>query len=369
MYSSDDESTDITGVFGVDSDGNSRKVTPDDQIQPTDREVDVDSVFKGHNDHTSDAKRKLQVAIAIDTSPSMREADRIGNAKKQTQKLLETMFKNNPTALASVLVFDDNVRQLRGQVDHTSVGTLIYPALAELKTAGEGTALYDATLRGLDTLRHGAQDHKGCRSALVVLTDGADNSSTAKATDVMRVLGEPGFSGLMVTFVLLNALPSQVDVFTTLCSFVHTKLVLVSTTSNNGLGIEASFQSVGQRIENPEAGEFEVTRGAWYRCEPDMTLLAPTPTEPSYSQQVFCGGGGMWDESDYDDDYSVMRSVPSIQMEESEGDADEPETTHAVPTPGPLTQVSVKIQAGVSPSTSRISSPKAPVRRLDERKY
>jgi Ca-activated chloride channel family protein len=121
---------------------------------------------------------RLSTAILLDTTASMREALPI--VKNAVVRLIGQMREQDSLA---VFAFDTSVRTI---VDFTTDKQAARAAVMRIRTGG-ATALYDAlteTARGLEA-RTG-------KKALVVFSDGDDNSSMLSARDAMTRVRKEG---------------------------------------------------------------------------------------------------------------------------------------------------------------------------------
>ena len=144
--------------------------------------------------HFSQQEAPVSLGIIFDISASMKDNDNIRKAKNAITRFLQSV---NPEDEAFLITFNDQTNLAQRFTDQ--VGTL-RSTLAQLKPSGK-TAIYDAVYMGLDQVRRGKNEKK----ALVLITDGEDNSSRytsvelrefAKESNVqVYVIGEEGVLG------------------------------------------------------------------------------------------------------------------------------------------------------------------------------
>jgi Ca-activated chloride channel family protein len=118
------------------------------------------------------------IGIVMDNSGSMRSK----RADAQ-QAALAFVGASNPADELFLVAFNEKVHMgLPDELRFTSDFGQIQSALTQMKPAGR-TALYDATVFALEHLQTGTRDRK----ALVVLSDGGDNASRRKLTDLLEI--------------------------------------------------------------------------------------------------------------------------------------------------------------------------------------
>jgi Ca-activated chloride channel family protein len=118
------------------------------------------------------------VAIVVDTSGSMNDERKLTQARAGLQVFLRQF---SPRDRVGLVTFSETAYTV---VPISEVGTnrhALQSAVANL-TAGGGTAVYDATARGVELV---AAMHDSTRiNAVVVLTDGDDNKSQLTANKI-----------------------------------------------------------------------------------------------------------------------------------------------------------------------------------------
>lgn len=124
----------------------------------------------------------LTTLLVMDVSDSMNSADKLDSAKAAAHEFINRMRSEDQAALIS---FDTTVETVQ---DVTSDQGALHEAIDSL-IAQRNTAMYDALLVAIGHLE-GIEGRK----AIIVLTDGLDNSSSANADDVANRIGPAGFS-------------------------------------------------------------------------------------------------------------------------------------------------------------------------------
>ncbi len=125
---------------------------------------------------------QLTTLLVMDISGSMAVAGKMEAAKAAARSYVEQMRPEDQAGLLSFNVKVDYVQPITG--DRES----ILAAIDSLEP-GEDTAMYDALVRAADIL----QPIDG-RKAVIVLTDGMDNSSQATVDQVLTGIGPAGLS-------------------------------------------------------------------------------------------------------------------------------------------------------------------------------
>ncbi len=136
----------------------------------------------------------VSVGIIFDVSGSMKTNGNIGSARAALSRFLQGA---NPEDEFFLIEFNQEVAVVS---DFTHDGASLMNKAA-LRLPGGRTAIYDAVYRGLEKIKEGKNDRK----ALILITDGEDNSSRyspsevrefAKESDVeLYAIGEPGELG------------------------------------------------------------------------------------------------------------------------------------------------------------------------------
>jgi Ca-activated chloride channel family protein len=132
--------------------------------------------------HFSHEDIPVTVGLVIDNSGSMRpkRGDVIAAA-------LSFARSSNPQDQMFVVNFNEKVSfGLPDNIPFTNHVAELEVALSRIAATGE-TALYDAVAAALEHLKKGSCDKK----VLVVISDGGDNASKHKLTEIMALVGQP----------------------------------------------------------------------------------------------------------------------------------------------------------------------------------
>lgn len=135
-------------------------------------------------DTWSVVKKQADVMLVIDTSGSMLDEDKIGQAKQAAQAFLSAMESANRVGLTT---FSDTIvpRVPLGRFE--SVKDQLLNTIGGLKADG-GTALFDALGEVVSQLNQ-EQDEERIR-AIVLLSDGGDTASNSQLNEVLRLIEE-----------------------------------------------------------------------------------------------------------------------------------------------------------------------------------
>jgi Ca-activated chloride channel homolog len=133
-------------------------------------------------------RKPANVLLVVDTSGSMADENRLVRAKQGLEAFFEevgkqdsvglNIFSDRLQSLLPIAPFRDQERQMR-----ETVSNLI---------ADGGTAVYDATIDGFESVRAEATPER--INAVVVLTDGEDTDSSASAEDAVQAVRAQGDS-------------------------------------------------------------------------------------------------------------------------------------------------------------------------------
>ena len=133
-------------------------------------------------------RKPANVLLVVDTSGSMAEENRLVRAKEGLEAFFAevgkqdsvglNIFSDRLQSLIPVTPFRQNERQMRQTVENL--------------IADGGTAVYDATIEGFESVRADATPER--INAVVVLTDGEDTDSAASAEDAVRAVRAQGDS-------------------------------------------------------------------------------------------------------------------------------------------------------------------------------
>ena len=127
-------------------------------------------------------KKQADVLILIDTSGSMRESDKIGQAKEAIKVFLEDQAGKNNVGLVR---FSSDVETLVPLGNLESNRSEILSRVDAL-TARGNTSLYDAVIAAMGQLA--SSSDAGRIQAIVLLSDGEDTSSTSGINDAVRAI-------------------------------------------------------------------------------------------------------------------------------------------------------------------------------------
>lgn len=127
-------------------------------------------------------KKQANVVLLMDTSGSMGENDKIGQARTAAKVFLDDQGgKNN----LSLVEFNSAVRTLVPMASLEQNRGDLNTRIDALRANGN-TALYDALLASIDALQKNADNNR--IQAIVLLSDGQDTSSRASLNDVVRAI-------------------------------------------------------------------------------------------------------------------------------------------------------------------------------------
>jgi Ca-activated chloride channel homolog len=149
-------------------------------------------------------KKQADVMLLIDTSGSMTEEDKIGQAKQAAVAFLNAMESSNQVGLTT---FSDTIVQRVPLGRFEGVRDKLINTINGLNADG-GTALFDALQQVVGDLNQ-QQDTQRIR-AVVLLSDGADTASSAALTDVLKVI-EASRNDLNPVIVIPVAYGSSAD--------------------------------------------------------------------------------------------------------------------------------------------------------------
>jgi len=154
-----------------------------DPTQPTNiLDVPTAPVIAGIQQSWSLVKKQADVMLLVDTSGSMSEEDKIGQAKQAAEAFLNAMESANRVGLTT---FSDTIypRIPLGQFE--SVRTDLVSSIQGLRADG-GTALFDALEQVVGQLND--EDDSDRIRAVVLLSDGGDTASSSTLNDVLKVI-------------------------------------------------------------------------------------------------------------------------------------------------------------------------------------
>ena len=209
--------------------------------------------------HFSNQKAPISVGFVLDTSGSM--ADNILAAKNSIARFLE---QGDPEDEYFLVTFNETSRLAQ---DYTNRRENVQNAISISEAKGR-TAIYDAVYLGLEKMRGARNDKK----ALIVITDGEDNSSRytfselkefAKESDVqIYVIGERGDlgygQGIINEIVGLSGgrafFPSSFNQLDYYCDLIHTELrnqYLIGYRPSNR-DFDGKWRKIKVKLEPPE---------------------------------------------------------------------------------------------------------------------
>lgn len=148
----------------------------EDQISLTDNGLPVEE-FSIIEQASPSARNYISAALVFDVSGSMAGAGNAG-AKVAGNAFVDLM--DGSIDESAVLWFNN---QVRVQQQMTTIKPMLYTAIDALFASG-ATAVWDAAMTGLQEL---AANGINAKRAVVLLTDGADNSSTHQPSDVIQL--------------------------------------------------------------------------------------------------------------------------------------------------------------------------------------
>ncbi len=148
----------------------------------------VESITKGEFELFEDGKKQeisffsrqnepISICILIDASTSMIDNGKLIEALKAAKALIAN---SNPKDEVCLMKFDDRVTLIQ---DFTTDANLLNEQTQRIKPFG-GTAMYDALTRAMT---HTNKNSKKLRQAIVMITDGIDQHSRKKFTDVIPI--------------------------------------------------------------------------------------------------------------------------------------------------------------------------------------
>ncbi len=136
----------------------------------------------------------LTSMLVIDSSGSMNYVNKLESAKAAAKEYLAQM---RPGDKAGIITFNTKVRLVQEVTDSREA---LEKAIDSI-TAGGDTAIYDAILLAIETL-----NPLPGRKAIILLTDGMDNASTATPEEA---LGSIGFGGLSISTIGFGEAPES----------------------------------------------------------------------------------------------------------------------------------------------------------------
>ncbi len=170
-------------------------------------DVPAADVIIGIQQSWSVVKKQADISLVIDTSGSMNDEDKIGQARQAALKFLSEMDPNNRVSLVT---FSDNaiVQVKLGRLESNKAE--LTDDINRLRADG-GTALFDAMSSVIaDVNADTATDRI---RAVIILSDGADTASDTQLNQVLRDI-EASRSDLNPVIVIMVAYGSNADIDT-----------------------------------------------------------------------------------------------------------------------------------------------------------
>jgi Ca-activated chloride channel homolog len=133
-------------------------------------------------------RKPANVLLVVDTSGSMAEENRLVQAKKGLESFFREVGKQDSVGLT---IFSDRIQPLIGVQPFGQNERRLRQTVSNLIADG-GTAVYDATIDGFETVRADATPER--INAVVVLTDGEDTDSAASAEEAVEAVRAQGDS-------------------------------------------------------------------------------------------------------------------------------------------------------------------------------
>ena len=127
-------------------------------------------------------KKQADVLILVDTSGSMRENDKLSQAKEAIKVFLEDQAGKNNVSLVS---FNSKVQTLTPLGSLESNRADILAQVDDLSATGN-TSLYDAVIEAMNALSSSSDSAR--IQAIVLLSDGQDTSSNASINDAVQAI-------------------------------------------------------------------------------------------------------------------------------------------------------------------------------------
>jgi Ca-activated chloride channel family protein len=153
----------------------------------------------------SDSDAPVSVGILFDVSGSM-SGEKINKARKALERFIAT---SHPSDEYFLIAFNNRAQLL---LDRTRDGEAVLQKL-QLVEPKRNTALYDAVYLGVERVTHGAHQKR----ALLIISDGQDNSSRYNFNEVRRAMKESDIVtyavGIMDSHDIGNPLGMQGEAF------------------------------------------------------------------------------------------------------------------------------------------------------------
>jgi Ca-activated chloride channel family protein len=171
------------------------------EVPPPDVMDSVIRLWQQHKKHSS-------IVLVFDTSGSMNDDDKIGNARNGAMELLNVLSDDDSFALMpfnNVILSREAPQPLRASRAR---------AVAKVSSlfASGGTALYDTIATAYDQQMASATKNSDKISAVVVLTDGADTNSKMPLNELLRRIRFDNESHTIRVFTIGYGTDAQKDV-------------------------------------------------------------------------------------------------------------------------------------------------------------
>jgi len=201
------------------------------------------SLIKPQEVSGSGAIGPLTTLLVIDTSGSMRYADKLTGAKTAAEAYVDQM---RPGDQAGLLSFDTHVTYRQ---NITPDPNSLKKAINELTTGGD-TAMFDALLQAVQIL----QNLPG-RKAIILMTDGMDNRSKVTEDDVIQAVGANSVSISTIGLGLPNQTGSISGVDEATLQALASRAGGIYGYANDSTTLSNLFQQYGRTLQS----EYRIT--------------------------------------------------------------------------------------------------------------
>jgi Ca-activated chloride channel homolog len=141
-------------------------------------------------------RKPANIMLVVDTSGSMVEENRLARAKEGLEAFFRELSPNDRVGLTA---FSDQIRPLLPVAPFRTARDRLRRTVDGLVADG-GTAIYDATVAGLDAIRE-LNDRERI-NAVVILTDGEDTDSSRTVDQVVQEVGQGDASNRVRIFTI-----------------------------------------------------------------------------------------------------------------------------------------------------------------------
>lgn len=190
-------------------------------------DVPAADVIIGIQESWALVKKRADIIMLIDTSGSMADEDKIGQARAAALRFMDEIDSGNSVGLVT---FSDTVFERVPLGSFETVRTELDRQINSLRADG-GTALFDALSSVIEDMNED-QGSERIR-AVVVLSDGADTASSRVLNDVLRTI-EASRSDLNPVIVIPVAYGSNADI-DTLSSIARASATTVQSGDPNNI--------------------------------------------------------------------------------------------------------------------------------------